>query len=166
MKEDVHPSVIQMWKEFITENQEYKSIKTPPSWYFCDNEIHANACANLVVQKIKQATSSSWWYYQKHNEKLPEIDDINVVTDWNGIAKAIIITNKVVNIAFNEITEEYAKIEGEGDKSLAYWKKVHWAFFTREMEPFGEKPTEDMNIICEEFETIFVNKTAAEPLGK
>ena len=30
---------------------------------------------------------------------------------------------------FNEMTEEYAKLEGEGDLSLDYWKKVHCDFF-------------------------------------
>jgi uncharacterized protein YhfF len=40
---------------------------------------------------------------------------------------------------------------------LAYWKKVHWDFFSREMEPFGEKPTEDMVVVCEEFEVVFLN---------
>ncbi|MCT4606010.1 MAG: ASCH domain-containing protein [Marinisporobacter sp.] len=30
-------------------------------------------------------------------------------------------------------TEEFAKTEGEGDKSLKYWRKVHIDFFTREV---------------------------------
>ena len=34
--------------------------------------------------------------------------------------------------------DEYAEIEGEGDKSLAYWNKVHWEYYTREMNEQGE----------------------------
>jgi len=49
----------------------------------------------------------------------------------------------------------YAKLEGEGDKSLAHWKKVHWDYYTRELEPFGRVPRESMIIVCEEFEKVF-----------
>jgi uncharacterized protein YhfF len=78
-----------------------------------------------------------------------------VVTDWYKIAKAIVEVVKVEQTPFNLITDEYAAIEGEGDKSLEYWKKVHWEYYSREMEEFDEKPTEDMVIVCEQFKTIF-----------
>ena len=61
----------------------------------------------------------------------------------------------VDHVPFNEVTAEYAAIEGEGDKSLEYWKKSHWEYYTREMEEFDEKPSEDMIIVCEQFKTIF-----------
>lgn len=62
---------------------------------------------------------------------------------------------KLIPTPYNEITAEFAEIEGEGDKSLAYWKRVHEAFFTREMEPYGEKFDENMMIICEHFKIIY-----------
>ena len=54
-----------------------------------------------------------------------------------------------------QITEEYAKIEGEGDKSLEYWREVHWNYYTREMQSSGEKPSESMILLCEYFEAIW-----------
>ena len=155
MKPEIDQSVYDMWNELIQSNADYKSYKTPDSWYFCDNESDANECADLVVRGIKRATSSSLWSFEKNNENLSHVGEINIVTNWNGIAKAIIRTIKVEQMPYNQITEEYAEVEGEGDKSLDYWKKVHWNYFSREMQSSGESPTENMIIICEQFETIW-----------
>ncbi|EID75491.1 ASCH domain-containing protein [Imtechella halotolerans] len=148
-------SVTLIWERFLQENPMNKRIQEPISFYFCDNKEDADQCASLVVQGIKQATATSLWWFEKNHEKLPEVGDQYIITDWEGNAKAIIETIKVVPTPYNEITAEFAEIEGEGDKSLAYWKRVHEAFFTREMEPYGEKFDENMMIICEHFKIIY-----------
>ena len=48
-----------------------------------------------------------------------------------------------------------AQLEGEGDKSLAHWKKVHWEYYTRELAPFNRIPRESMIIVCETFKKVF-----------
>lgn len=151
----VHISVINMWDAFIKKNPEFAKRELPDSWHFCDNEKDAKVCAKLVQDGIKQATSTSLWWFEKFDEPLPKVGDIYIVTDWYKIAKAIIRTSKVEQVPYNEISEEYAAIEGEGDKSLKEWKEMHWAYYSREMEEFDEKPTEDMLIVCEYFETIW-----------
>ena len=45
--------------------------------------------------------------------------------------------------------------EGEGDGSLAYWRKVHWEFFTRELSPFGRTPEKSMPVVCERFNVVY-----------
>lgn len=152
----VHDSVPQLWEVFVAENAEYEDRELPDSWYFCDNEKDAKVCAKLVQEGIKQATSTSLWWFEKYDETLPEVGDIYIVTDWYGIAKAIIKTVKVEQVAYKDITEEYARIEGEGDKSLKEWKEVHWAYYSREMAEYDESPSEEMIIVCEQFETIWV----------
>lgn len=150
-----HESVTKMWENFISENQEYKNDPLPEHWHFCDNEKDAKECAQLTKDGIKQATSTSLWWFETYDEELPEVGNLHIVTDWYGIAKAIIQTTKVDQIPFNEITEEYAAIEGEGDKSLEHWKKVHWEYYTREMAETDESPKEDMLIVCEQFKTVW-----------
>lgn len=92
---------------------------------------------------------------EKNKEELPKVGDIAIVTDWNGNPKAIIRTTKVEIVKYKDITPEYAQLEGEGNKTLEYWKKVHWDYYTEEMNKFGEKPNEEMKIVCEYFETIW-----------
>lgn len=41
---------------------------------------------------------------------------------------------------------------------LKKWKKAHWDFFKSALEQNGQKPTENMLIVCEWFETIWTEK--------
>ena len=161
MNNKIDISIYNLWNNFIKNSADYKNREIPESWYFCDNEKDANECAELVVQGIKQATSTSVWWFEKNNHKLPKVGDLYIITNWKGKARAIIETTKVEKIPFNKITAEYAKIEGEGDKSLKYWKETHWKYYTREMKSSGEKPYEDMIIVCEQFKTIWTENTIA-----
>ncbi len=126
-----------------------------PSYYFCDNEKDANECAELVLTGIKKATASSLWWYELSDEKLPEVGDLNIVTNWIGEAICVIEVIRIEVTRFNEITQVFAELEGEGDKSLAYWKEVHWAFYSRELAGTKYRPAENMPIVCEEFRVVY-----------
>lgn len=147
-------SVEILWDDFLSKQKTNTRKETPISFYFCDNQKDADACAALVHKGIKQATATSLWWYEKNNEPLPKVGDLSVVTDWEGNAQAVIETTKVEKVSFDNITAEFAKIEGEGDGSLAYWKKVHEAYYRREMEPFGDTFDKKMIVVCEYFKTI------------
>ena len=149
-------SVENLWSDFIQENPENKNKKTPISFYFCDNKKDADECAELVVKGIKRVTATSLWWFEKNNEILPKIGDQYIVTDWDGNAKAVIETIKIEQVPYNKITSEFAEIEGEGDKSLEYWKRVHKDYYTREMEPYNEQFDENMIIVCGQFKTIYL----------
>ena len=78
-----------------------------------------------------------------------------MVTDWNGDARCIIRTTAVKLLPYFSIREEHARLEGEGDKSLDHWKKVHWEYYTRELSELGTKPTESMIVVFEQFEMLY-----------
>ena len=56
---------------------------------------------------------------------------------------------------FKNVSARHAYLEGEGDRSLAYWRKVHQAFFTAELAEVKLDFTPDLEVVCEEFEVIF-----------
>ncbi|MGF1559113.1 MAG: ASCH domain-containing protein [Flavobacteriaceae bacterium] len=144
-----------LWGDYLDQHLEDAFHEAPKAIHFCDNEVDANECAKLVKAGIKKATSHSLLGLQYRNEKLPKIGDYTVVTDWSGIAQCLVRTTKVELKPFFSIDAEYAQKEGEGDKSLAHWKRVHWDYYTRELEGFDRLPRESMIIVCEEFEKIF-----------
>ena len=124
------------------------------SFYFCTDEESANHLASLVVQGEKQATASLLWSYEADNEPLPEVGQLSVITNWEGEPQCIIQVTEVDIKPFNKVTAEFAFTEGEGDKSLDYWRKVHWEFFSKECEVVGRKPAENMPVILEKFKVI------------
>ena len=150
-----HKSVEKLWNAFLKDKPKNSIKETPKSFYFCDNKKDADECAELVVRGIKQATATSLWWYKKNNEILPKVGDQYVVTDWNGNARAVIETIKIEAVPYNQIDAQFAEIEGEGDRSLAYWKRVHKAYYSREMEAHGDTFNEHMIIICEYFKTVY-----------
>lgn len=151
-------AIEKFWKQFLCENPEYFRADVPPYYYFCDNEKDANKCAELVLQDIKKATATSLWWFRHHGEELPKAGDISIVTNWEGYPQAIIKTTRIEQVPFAQVTLEFAQVEGEGDKSLNYWKEVHEAYYRREMEESGAVFHEDMIIICEYFEKIYPSK--------
>lgn len=144
-----------MWGDFLDAHLEFAFVDAPNVIHFCDNEVDANTCVELVKKGVKRATSDSLLGLQYRKESLPKTGDFIVVTDWEGKAQCIVRLTKVSFKPYFSIDQEYAKLEGEGDKSLAYWKRVHWEYYTRELEPFGRVPRESMIIVCQEFEKVF-----------
>ncbi len=151
-----NPSVAELWANFVKKHPDLEHTPQPNHFYFCDNAHDANTCAELVVKKIKQATAPSVWWYVHHNKPMPNVGDLFIVTDWDGVAKAVIELTNIQQVSFNKVDAAFAHAEGEGDKSLAYWRKVHKAYYQREMEVAGASFNENMLISCERFRTVFV----------
>ena len=151
-----HSSVRKLWQEYLAANgeQEDTTNKKYTSWHFCDNKEDADGLVELVLQGVKCATASLYECYEYEQEESPKAGDYSVITDWDGIARCIIKATRVQVKPFGQVTPEFAATEGEGDKSLDYWRRVHWECFTRDMAEMGKEPTEDMLVICEEFQVV------------
>ena len=111
--------------------------------------------ANLVLQGIKTATCSAYDLYLIDNDPLPQTGDFNVILDSNDEAVCIIKTLKVYITEFNQVSEEHAFKEGEGDRSLSYWRKVHVSFLTDELASVNKTFDENTKVVCEEFEVVY-----------
>ncbi|MEM8845844.1 MAG: ASCH domain-containing protein [Bacteroidota bacterium] len=148
-------SAQELWNDFLSNKPNEVVGDVPKVIHFCDNEKDANVCSELVNKEIKRASSHSLLGLQLRKEALPKIGDLAIVTDWNGKAKSIIRTTGVRLIPYFAIREEHARMEGEGDKSLGYWKKVHWEYYTRELSEFGRLPRESMIVVFEQFEKLY-----------
>lgn len=144
-----------MWGDYLDKHLEDAFHEAPKTIHFFDNEKDANECVKLVKNGIKKAISHSLIGIQCRNERLPKIGDFTVITDWNGKAQCIVRTTKVQLKPFFSIDEEYAKIEGEGDKSLNHWKYFYWYYYTRELEALNRVPSKSMIVVCQEFEKVF-----------
>jgi len=149
-----HKTVKEIWKKYLSTIGENinDTDKTYESWYFCNNEKDANELAGLVKKGIKKATASLHCLYEIENEPIPKVGDYIIITNWKGMAQCIIQITSINIIPFKEVTEEFAAKEGEGDKTLSFWRKVHRKFFTLELKEHNKKFSEDMLVICEEFE--------------
>jgi uncharacterized protein YhfF len=61
----------------------------------------------------------------------------------------VLETIELTQSHFNEVDEQFAFDEGEGDRTLSYWRDAHRRYFTR----WGEL-SEDMLLWCERFQVV------------
>ena len=122
------------------------------AWSFGDD---ADTLARLVKDGIKTATCSAYCFYELEEEGLPEAGAYNIILDSDEQAVCITRTTKVYVTPFSQVTAEHAFKEGEGDRSLAYWREVHKRFFTEELKEADLEFDEDMKLVCEEFEAVY-----------
>lgn len=111
--------------------------------------------AKFVLQGVKTSTCSALALYEYENEEIPKVGDYSVILDSDDQAVCIIRTTKVYIAAFDQVSERHAYLEGEGNRSLEYWRQVHEEFFTEELKNIQQEFDTKMELICEEFEVVF-----------
>lgn len=149
-------SVKEMWKNYLLRIGESidDTDKGYESWSFCDNKLDANELSDLVKSGVKCATTSLFLCYEVENEPIPKVGDLSIVTDWEGMAQSVIEIIKVEVISFNDVTREFAYKEGEGDRSLSHWRRVHIDFFSRVTADLHKEFNQEMLVVCEEFKLV------------
>ncbi|RHW35741.1 ASCH domain-containing protein [Neobacillus notoginsengisoli] len=133
-----------------------KGTERPASvsaWQFGDDPDYL---AQLVIDGIKTATCSGYIFYELENERLPAVGDYSIVLNSKDEAVAMIKTVNVKKMPMNEVPEDFAIAEGEGDRTYRYWKEAHVRFFTEELKKLGLEFSEDMMLVCERFELVDV----------
>lgn len=144
-----------LWGAFLEQHPEYAGKAMPGTDHFGDTPEIANTCLDLVMEGRKRASAHSLLGLQLRGEPLPRIGDLTIITDWEGRARCIIRTTKVTLKPFFAIGPAEARLEGEGDGSLEYWRESHRAFYTRELAPYGRVPSDSMIVVFEAFEKLF-----------
>ena len=153
MKPDIN-AYLESYKNSLPDGSDLP-IGNIEAFYFCADEENANICADLVLQGEIRATAGLLLSYEAEKDPIPEIGQLFVITNWDGEPQCIIETTAVQVKPFNEVTAEFAFEEGEGDKSLEFWRRAHWDFFSRECEEIGKKPSENMPVVLENFKVIW-----------
>jgi uncharacterized protein YhfF len=125
------------------------------AFHFDDNEPTANALGTLVLLGQKRATAGLLWTNEVTHKLLPKIGALSVVTDWHGTPLCIIQSTHIEIIPFDSVSDRFAATEGEGDKTLRYWREAHWRFFSREYQRIGREPNLQMPVVCEEFKLVY-----------
>ena len=115
----------------------------------------ADKLAALVKAGIKTATCSVYDLYEAEGADLPQPGETSVILDSADEAVCIIRTTRVYVVPFDEVTAEHAFKDGEGDRSLAYWREVHESFLKEELSSIGRTFDGNTRGGCEEFEVVY-----------
>jgi uncharacterized protein YhfF len=142
----------EMWKKFVEKYPEYTDMKYE-AWQYGGSD--PDALAELTASGAKTATASAYPCYEYEKEELPKEGELSLILKSDHSALCIIKTIHVSVIPFMQVSAEHAYKEGEGNRSLEFWRTVHRKFFTMDLAEDGLKFSEDMPVVCEEFKTVY-----------
>ncbi|KAA0962051.1 ASCH domain-containing protein [Microbacterium sp. ANT_H45B] len=125
----------------------------PDAWAFGATPAQADDLLALVLDGTKTATASSLRDYEYAHDPVPEPGLLNIVLDGRGAPRALVETASVDVVPFGDVSEAHAFAEGEGDRTLAYWRETHERFWRAHSEdPRGFDPS--MPVVCERLRVI------------
>ncbi|MBV8100101.1 MAG: ASCH domain-containing protein [Verrucomicrobia bacterium] len=153
----MEPLVSQFWRDYLNTLPAGQSRPEAPAGVFAfgDSKELADELAALVREGLKTATCSAVWTYEENQKPIPQKGELSIVIDGTGNPVAVIETVQIFLAPFNEVTERFAWEEGEGDRSLAYWRQAHRNFFGRQR--FRDRTfDEQMPLVCERFRVLHV----------
>jgi uncharacterized protein YhfF len=141
------PAVAEYWRRFVAAT----GIDGPhTAWGFGNTAEMATGLGLLVRDGPKRATASLRSAYDD-GEPMPCPGGLGVIVDGSGVPLCVIRTTGVEVRAFGDVDAEFAWTEGEGDRSLEFWRAEHIRFFAA-----GGAPVDDSTpVVLERFELLW-----------
>lgn len=133
-----------------------QKILSLPGWHFGGKGSGIeDALAALVVEGKKTATCSWFEAHTAMDEPIPKVGEQSYVMDSRDRPVCVIESVEVEVKAFVDVDADFARDEGEGDLSYAYWRRVHEDFFLRQGLEIGlEWNSATQHVVCERFRVL------------
>ena len=117
--------------------------------------VEPDLLADLVLRGEKTATASAYDLYALEVESLPQEGTFDIILDSQNQAVFIVEITGVSVEPFNQVSAQHAYKEGEGDKTLTYWRQVHEDFFTDCLGEAGLIFRPESKVVLEEFRKVY-----------
>ena len=127
----------------------------PPMDQFGDSKELGDELLALVLSGDKRATCELKIWFENHDEELPKPGDHWIITDGSHIPKCIVRTTRVDILPVKNVDAKFALAEGEGDKTLEWWKEAHDAYYERQAKQDGFTYDDSMLCVAEHFELVW-----------
>lgn len=148
----------QFWHDYLATlpaDHPARQLPLPEAWGFGDSPALADELGELVYLGSKTATCSSLWEHEKDGSAIPKVGQYEIILDGHDRPLAITMLTEVTIRPYDEVDAAFAYDEGEGDRSLEYWREGHWRFFSRIHAAIGLEVSRTMPLVCQRFKVVF-----------
>ncbi|MEU6025273.1 ASCH domain-containing protein [Micromonospora sp. NPDC047134] len=104
----------------------------------------------LVLNGVKTATAGLLDEYATDGEELEQVGERLVLVDDHDALVGVVQVTDVQMCRFAEVPWDFARAEGEGDRSIEEWRAGHAAYWAR----VGTPVTDDTQIVCIRFRLV------------
>ena len=123
-----------------------------PTFQFGGGGTLADELGDLVVQGRKTATCTTLAEYEEKGWPIPKAGDLWVFLDSRGTPIGVIETAWIAIQPVHAVDPQFAYDEGEGDRTLEYWRSAHARYFGGQ----GRDLSDDTMLVCERFRLVHV----------
>lgn len=143
------------WQKFVSSTGEPNLNNAVVTAGYAGTPEITDGLLALYLNGKKTAGSSPVEDFLVTGDRMPQVGDYWIFLNSKGEPSLILKTEKTVLNKFENIPAEIAIAEGEGDLSVAYWKKVHGELYAPYLEKWGVKDIGELTILTEYFKIVF-----------
>ncbi|MFI7519304.1 ASCH domain-containing protein [Micromonospora globbae] len=104
----------------------------------------------LVLAGAKTATAGLLSEYAEEGEDLERVGERLVLVDDDDHLIGVVEVTGVEVVRFADVSWDFARSEGEGDRSIEDWRSGHAAYWAR----LGTTVTDDTDVVCLRFRLV------------
>lgn len=151
MSPSTNPDVAAFWSRFIYAHPSAANTPFPKAEQFGSGvEMGDELCA-LIVEGKKTATCSCLWEWQAEGEDIPRVGELSILLGGHNNPRAVIEVTEVTVRPYGEVDAAFAFEEGEDDRTLESWRRIHWQWFSNGLPAIGRAPSMEMPLVCKRF---------------
>ncbi|MET4157079.1 ASCH domain-containing protein [Agromyces sp. PvR057] len=145
-----------LWEAYRAARPELATDAEPPSVeQFGDHPELTDELLGLVIEGPKRATASLVAEFAAEGEPLPRVGSHWIACDSTGRPRAILRSTELRLAVIDEVDESFAYDEGEGDRTLAWWRDGHERYWRRATARLGFEWSPDLEIVLERFDVVW-----------
>ena len=146
---------LDLWLEFRHASKIDDDSSLTVSASIPGNKAIADKLVSLYLSGNKVAGSGLVRDYELGGDPMPTVGSYWIILDSAERARCIARTIRVEINRFEEVSEEIARSEGEGDLSIEYWRKAHRNFFTPYLSKLGIECLDNALVVTEFYEIVY-----------
>lgn len=155
-----------MWAEYSTAYPD--AVNLCPEYSverFGDSAVLADALLHEVIHGHKRATSTLAREFMDDGMALPRVGSHWIACDGDGNPKVVLKSVELRLGTFASADADFARDEGEGDRSLESWRTEHRKYWLRGEAARGRTWSEDCAIVFERFLLVWPPEHAGKTPG-
>jgi uncharacterized protein YhfF len=144
------------WEKYLSALPEVERPKNPHvTASFAGNREITDELLALYLNGKKCAGSSIVEDFLTAGDPLPKVGNYWIFLNSKDEPSCILRTEKITIYKFKDIPIEIVLAEGEGDLSIAYWRRVHTELYLPFLAQWGVENIEDATVITEFFKIVY-----------
>ena len=148
----------ELWNEFCEKNNVSKEEKHE-AWAFCGGGPVADELLSLVLEGKKFGTASIYEDYLLEGDDIPGEREYSIVLDSKGDAACVIRNFEVKVEPFYRVSEYHGYSEGEEERNLIAWRRIHDNYWKPDFERLNIASAENCHVVLEKFTVEYVAST-------